>query len=264
MSQFGREHKAFKLLGVNIHPVTKAELLGYIVDSCIDGKKRILSSLNAHAMNFTQQYPWFMNFVNEADLVYCDGISVMWAMKVFKKKIPERLTHMDWMYDLFDLCEKHQLSLYLLGAKPSVSEKAQKKLSISYPGIPNIDAHHGYFDKEYNSKDNLELIEKINIAKPNIMFVCYGMPLQEKWIQENMSRIDANVIIPGGGTIDFISGELLRVNNFFLKNNVEWLGRLIQEPRRLWKRYIIGNTQFVIRVIWKRLSLMISRNRSDS
>ena len=247
------QENAFNLLGVQIHPLNKRELLDFILGSCQEKSRKILAGANAFAMNLAYETPWYKQFMNDSDLVYCDGIGVKWAAALIGRSVPVRLTHLDWIFDLFHICEQHQLSLYLLGGTEKNAAMAKQQMRANYPGIPAVYSQHGYFDKDLDSPENRAVVAQINAAKPDIIFICFGMPLQEKWLIENWENLNVSVAIPGGATIDYISGEVERVPDFFVKYQVEWLGRLLREPKRLWKRYIIGNPLFLLRVIYHEL-----------
>ena len=113
--------------------------------------------------------------------------------------------------------------------------------------------HHGYFDKTRNSDENKKVLEKINAVKPNILILGFGMPLQERWLMENWEQIDANIALTGGAVFDYVSGKLERGPQWMTNNSFEWFARLIIEPRRLWKRYILGNPLFLYRILKQRL-----------
>jgi N-acetylglucosaminyldiphosphoundecaprenol N-acetyl-beta-D-mannosaminyltransferase len=104
--------------------------------------------------------------------------------------------------------------------------------------------------------ENETLIQQINDLKPNFILVGFGMPLQERWLMENWDRLEVNIAITLGAVFDYISGDLKRAPGWFNKHGMEWLGRLIIEPRRLWKRYLIGNPLFLLRIIKHRLILL--------
>jgi N-acetylglucosaminyldiphosphoundecaprenol N-acetyl-beta-D-mannosaminyltransferase len=137
-----------------------------------------------------------------------------------------------------------------------VADKAAANLKARYPDLRIVGTHHGYFDKTQGCAENEAVIEQINTVKPNILIVGFGMPLQERWLMENWDRIDANVALTGGAVFDYVSGELRRAPRWMTENGLEWLGRLIIEPRRLWKRYLIGNPIFLWRVLKQRLRLL--------
>ena len=113
--------------------------------------------------------------------------------------------------------------------------------------------HHGYFDKHAGSPDGSAVISTINGTRPDIVIVGFGMPIQERWVAENRGRIDAPVVLTGGAAFDYISGQLRRPPEWMTKRGLEWLGRLAIEPRRLARRYLLGNPRFMVRVMWARV-----------
>jgi N-acetylglucosaminyldiphosphoundecaprenol N-acetyl-beta-D-mannosaminyltransferase len=137
-----------------------------------------------------------------------------------------------------------------------VADKAAANLKARFPDLRIVSTHHDYFDKTPGSAENEAVIEQINAVKPNILIVGFGMPLQERWLMENWDHIDANVALTGGAVFDYVSGELQRAPRWMTDNGLEWLGRLLIEPRRLWKRYLIGNPLFIWRVLKQRLGLL--------
>lgn len=146
--------------------------------------------------------------------------------------------------------------MFFLGSKPGIAEKAAQRLQERHPNLVIAGTHHGYFDKTPGSLENEAIIQQINAARPNILIVAFGMPLQEKWLMENWERIDANIALTGGAVFDYISGELARAPRWMTDNGLEWLGRLLIEPGRLWKRYVIGNPLFLWRILLQRLGVL--------
>jgi N-acetylglucosaminyldiphosphoundecaprenol N-acetyl-beta-D-mannosaminyltransferase len=163
------------------------------------------------------------------------------------------VTWADFAWDLAAYAETRDLSLFLLGARPGVAERAAAKLKQRFPDLHIAGTHHGYFDKALGSPQNEVVVDQINAANPDILIVGFGMPLQERWLMENWERLEASVALTGGAVFDYVSGELRRAPRWMTDHGLEWLGRLIIEPRRLWKRYLIGNPLFILRVLRQRM-----------
>ncbi len=208
----------------------------------------IITNVNVHALNIAAKYPKFKKTIDMADYCFCDGHGVMIAARVLGKHIPEKITYADWFPKLAVYSEEHELKIFLLGGKDGIANKAAKRLKEVAPKIKIVGMHHGFFDKQNKSHENDLVIEKINNAKPHILLVCFGMPVQEYWIEENRRKINANVILNGGAALDYIGGAIQRPPLWMTSNGLEWLGRMLIEPRRLWKRYIIGNIIFSLRL----------------
>jgi N-acetylglucosaminyldiphosphoundecaprenol N-acetyl-beta-D-mannosaminyltransferase len=147
-------------------------------------------------------------------------------------------------------CQQYDLSLFLLAGKPGVAEVAAGKLKTVAPDL-EIATHHGYFQK--TGSENEQVIARINAFRPDILYVGFGMPLQEKWIKNNIDRVETKVFLPLGACLDFYTGQVYRGPRWLTDHGLEWLARLLTEPRRLWRRYLIGNPRFLGRVLKQRL-----------
>ena len=137
-----------------------------------------------------------------------------------------------------------------------MTAKAAVRLTERFPNLRILGTHHGFFDKTPGSLENEDVIQRINAVKPDILVTGFGMPLQERWLMDNWDRIEANVALTGGAVFDYISEELRRAPRWMTDHSLEWLGRLIIEPRRLWRRYLIGNPLFLWRVLKQRLGFL--------
>jgi N-acetylglucosaminyldiphosphoundecaprenol N-acetyl-beta-D-mannosaminyltransferase len=211
---------------------------------------------NVHSFNLAYRQSWLRAFFNQADVVRLDGAGVRLGAWILGHQTPNRMTWADFAWDLAEFAAPRGFTFFFLGARPGVADKAAANLKARYPDLCIVGTHHGYFDKTPGSAENEAVIEQINAVKPNILIVGFGMPLQERWLMENWDRIDANVALTGGAVFDYVSGELQRAPRWMTENGLEWLGRLLIEPRRLWNRYLIGNPLFLWRVLKQRLGLL--------
>ncbi len=245
-----------RIFGVGIDNLSLNALLKIIEKSIKSDQKCILNYVNIHALNLAHSTPWFRSFLNHSDIVFCDGFGAILGAWLTGQKLEHRFTPPDWIDQLCELSSMEGFSLYLLGAQPGVAEKAANSLREKHPGCNIIGTYHGYFEKNIGSPENEKVIKEINSLRPNILIVGFGMPMQEKWIQENFGRLDVNVFLPVGAALDYISGEVRRAPRWMTDHGLEWLGRLIIEPRRLWKRYLIGIPVFFWCVLLQRLGLL--------
>ncbi len=156
----------------------------------------------------------------------------------------------DYIEDLVLACEKNNVSLFFLGGRPGIVGKAIKKFLAIAPNL-QVQGHPGHFD--INGEENEAVIQQINKFKPDILYVGFGMPLQEHWILENLDRVEARAFINLGACLDFYTNTIYRGPRWMTDRGLEWLARLMTEPYRLWKRYIIGNPLFLYRVIKHRI-----------
>lgn len=235
------------LLKTRFHKITVSELIGYIAEAAKGHRKTIVGNVNVRAMNFAYELPWYREFLNRADVVFCDGFGVMLGAKCcgYCLQSKHRMTCPDYIEDLARTCEQQGVSLFLLAGKPGVTDQAISKLQTIAPNL-KIAGHHGFFKK--TGVQNRVVIDKINQFRPDILYIGFGMPLQERWIVDNFDQIDAKVFLPLGACLDFYTGMVYRGPRWMTDRGLEWLSRLLTEPHRLWERYLIGNSVFLFRV----------------
>ena len=243
------------VLGVGIDPMTVDELHAEVKRLAGSGKVGLVLNVNAHCLNLCYKSPALRGFFNSADVVFCDGVGVMLAARLLGRRIPARITYADWAWGLATFAEAEGLSLFLLGARPGVAETAARRLAARHPDLQISGVHHGYFDHAAGSTENETVLREIRAAGPDVLLVGFGMPLQEHWLMENRHRIEAGVALTGGAVFDYVSGERRRGPRFLTDNGLEWLARLLVEPRRLWRRYLLGNPLFVLRVLGQRFGV---------
>lgn len=244
------------VLGCKIYPLTLDNLHESISEFIDYACHALVLNVNVHCLNLAYSDTSFRNFLNKGDIVFCDGAGVILGGRILGCHIPYRITYADWTWQLAEFAEPRGFTFFFLGAKPGIAEIAASRLKERFSNLRIVGTHHGYFDKTPGSPENEAVIARINAVKPNILIVGFGMPMQEYWLMENWDRIDANVALTGGAVFDYISGELRRGPKWMNDHGLEWLARLLIEPRRLWKRYIIGNPLFMWRVLKQKLGLL--------
>lgn len=245
-----------QILGVQVSALTVTRLHAYIGTYIRQDQRALVLNVNANCLNLAYKQPWLCNFLNTADVVFCDGAGVILGVRLLGHHPPRRITYADWMWQLAEFAEPRGFTFFFLGARPGVADGAAACLKARFPNLRIVGTDHGYFDKTPGSPGNEAALKKINAVKPSILIVGFGMPLQERWLMENWDRIEANVALTGGAVFDYVSGELRRAPRWMTDHGLEWLGRLIIEPRRLWRRYLVGNPLFLYRVLMQRLGLL--------
>lgn len=241
---------------IRINDLNKTEIIKSIVDSFKQHRKCIISYVNIYALNIGYDNRWFQNFLNNSDVNFCDGFGVSLGARILGANIKNRNTPPDWIPYLSSECSTNNITLGFIGSSSGISEKTADILKQKSPDLKVVFTHHGYFNKTSGHPENEAVIEQINQAHPDILMVGFGMPMQEKWIMENFDRLDVKVFLPVGAAFDYISGNVRRAPKWMTDHGLEWLGRLIIEPRRLWKRYIIGIPLFFFRVFKQKLGLL--------
>ena len=241
--------QSVEFLGVRVDSLTKAELIQYIDDAVRAKAHVVAANVNVQAINLAQEDPAFREFLNSSGAVFCDGFGVILGARLLGHTIPERMTFADLTWDLAEHAQKRRWRMFFLGGKPEVAEKAAAALRDRYPDLRIVGSHHGYFDKSRCHLENRRVIETINAAEPDILLVGFGMPVQEFWLRDNWVDVKAHVALPAGAAFDYVSGSVRRGPRWMTQHGLEWLARLAIEPRRLGRRYLIGNPRFLWAVL---------------
>lgn len=245
-----REPASLRILGIKVTPLTVEQLHEYIGATIAAKARNLVLNVNVHCMNLAYRTPWLKDFLNAAPVVFCDGAGVMWAARLQGNAIPERITYADWMWQLAAYCEARGYSLYFLGARPGVAEKAAENLRARFPKLIVKGCRDGFFPLD--GPENEAVLAAVNEAGADILVLGLGMPRQEEWLFRHWGRLHAAVALTGGACFDFVSGTVPRCPRFMAEHSLEWLYRLYVEPRRMFRRYVIGNPLFMLRVLAER------------
>lgn len=188
-----------------------------------------------------------------ADMVGADGVPIVWASRIIGDPLPGRVNGTDLMEHLIELAAQKGYTIYFLGARQDVLEAAIENLQTTFPNLNIAGYRHGYFD---SVNDEEEAVLTINKANPDILLLGMGTPMKEKWVQRHKKHLNARVIHGVGGSFDILGGATRRAPGWMQKTGLEWLFRLILEPRRMWKRYFYTNSMFILlmgRMVWSRI-----------
>lgn len=200
-----------------------------------------LMGVNADKINEVNSNELMKQIVNSCGVINADGASVILASKYLKKPLPERVAGVDLMQSLVALSEKKGYSVYLLGAKQAVVEKTAEVLHERFSKLNIVGFHNGYFKEPDWPAISAEIREK----NPDFVFVGITSPLKEYLIEFLQDEGHTSVFMGVGGSFDVISGNIPRAPLWMQKANLEWLFRVMQEPKRLFKRYFVGNWVFI-------------------
>jgi N-acetylglucosaminyldiphosphoundecaprenol N-acetyl-beta-D-mannosaminyltransferase len=237
---------ATRLFGIDVQTAPPAELLRTIRAFAEDGGQHRVSYVNAHVLNQSFSNPALRRALQASDLVYCDGYGVRLAAKLVGLPVPHRMTGADWIWGVAALCQESGRSLYLLGSEPGASAQAAEALRRWYPRLEVQGTHHGYFEAE--SPHSERVLEHIAEHRPDILLVGMGTPQQELWVDRHFDRIQAGVVWNVGALFDYLSRRTPRAPHWISDHGFEWIFRLAVEPRRMWRRYLLGNPAFLYRV----------------
>jgi len=235
----------YDIFGIKIDKVNIQNISTKIISLINQNNKKIVFYINAHSMNVASRDLSFKQVLNQANIVYCGGLGPVIAARLLKNIKFVKTTTPDFIFDIFYYMEKHNKSIFFLGSKTETLRKMTKKLSKKFPLL----IIKGYCNGYFSSAENRKVISKINRLKPDLLLVGMGSPKQEEWIINNFKKIDAKVFWAVGAIFEIFSGRYKRLPKVFNDYGFEWIFRLIQEPRRLGKRYLIGNFKYLNHLI---------------
>jgi len=216
------------ILGARVDGVTAEEALEKIERYIASGEPRHVVTLNAEILYRAYREPELLRVINEAHLVTPDGVGIVWAAKRLGRPVSERVTGIDLMLALAQKAAGKGWRIFLYGAAPGIADRAAENLKKKYPGLKIAGTSHGYLEKS----EEKQLIDRIKETKPDILFVALGAPKQEFWIRKNLISLGVPVCIGVGGSFDVIAGKVKRAPGWVRRAKLEWLYRLVQEPKR--------------------------------
>ena len=238
------------ILNTQIDVLNMTDTINLVEKYVINKEPLHLIGVNADKINELNRNERLKQIVNSCGVINADGASTVIASKFLGTPLPERVARIDLMLKLIELSFQKKYSIYLLGAKQEIVEQTEKILKGIYPGLIISGIHNGYFSKE----DWDEIASEIKEKNPDFVFVGITSPLKE-YLVEYFQEFGNNCVFMGvGGSFDVISGKIPRAPLWMQKMNLEWFFRVIQEPRRLFKRYFIGNVIFIKDIILEKIS----------
>lgn len=237
-----------KILNTYIDNLSMAETVEEVDKFIVSNRPLHLMGVNADKINTLQDDAQLREIVNGCDIINADGASVIWASKVLKKPLKERVAGIDLMQELLVHAEQQGYGVYFLGAKENVVKKMVMIFKKRYPKLKISGYRNGYLKKE----DWPQLLELINKSGAQIVFVGITSPLKEYLVEYFQEQGSTCVYMGVGGSFDVLSGNIPRAPLWMQKCSLEWLFRVMQEPRRLFKRYFVGNFRFIISVYKER------------
>jgi len=244
-----------KILGVKIDAIQMVDVVSQIRVTALAHQRTLMTHVNIHGLNLAYENPWFSRFLNRADIVFCDGMGVLFGARLLGYHLPERFTLADWVWPLVEMGAINSLRFYLLGNPPGMAERAAQVIQKRFPDFIIAGSQHGYFNKTPGHTENEAVIEQINAAAPDVLMVGFGMPVQEQWLQDNWHRLDATVTMTCGAIFEYIAGDLPRGPAWMTQNYLEWLARVVISPRRYARRYARDIPLFIYRVLKQRIGL---------
>lgn len=198
--------------------------------------------VNASKVNLMEADKDLAKIVNDCPLINADGASVVWAAKKLGVPLAERVTGIDLFQELVKLAAQKGYKIYLFGAKEEVVTKVKAIFEERYPGIQIVGYRNGYFTEA----DEPQIVADMAASGADMMFVAFSSPKKEYWVHKYLGQLGIPFVMGVGGSFDVVAGVTDRAPKWMQDHGLEWFYRFIQEPGRLWKRYIVGNAKFVL------------------
>ena len=232
-----------EVLGVPVFKGTTPEALALVERVAEDGPA-LVAYVNAHTLNLAHRDRTYFELLRDAPVVLNDGAGLSLAARMQGDRFPENLNGSDFNPAIVELAARRGWSVYFLGAPPGTAEKAAEILGERIPDLKVAGSRDGFFPRA----EDAAVAEEISSTGADVVMVAMGNPLQEKWLEANLAATGARLGVGVGAFFDFTAGTVPRAPSWMNRAGIEWVWRLWQEPKRMWRRYLVGNPLFLWRV----------------
>lgn len=237
------------VLGVPIARLTVRDARREVARLLADKGPSVLVYVNAHSLNLTRHDTAYRDAVIDADLVLNDGAGLALAARLQGNPFPANLNGTDFTPEVLRISANAGLPVYLLGGKPGVTERAARELTRSIPGLRIVGCRGGYF----SASEEEEIAAEVSSSGAEVLIVAMGNPRQELYLSRHVDMTGARLGIGVGAFLDFAAKRVRRAPRWMRRLRIEWVYRFVLEPHRLWRRYLLGNGLFVLRVLGEQL-----------
>ena len=228
-----------RLFGVDVDVLDMAQTVERCIELLGEGRFVQQTSLNAGKVVLMRDDPWLTEVVGSSDVVSADGQSIVWAARLLGVQLPERVAGIDLMEQMLVAAEKRALPVYFLGATAEVLDRFMKVCRSRFPALVIAGFHDGYFD------DDASVAGEVRASGARLLFVAMPSPRKEHFLAANANALGPLFAMGVGGSFDVWAGVTKRAPLWMQRGGLEWFYRLMQEPRRMWRRYVAGNTVFL-------------------
>ena len=229
------------LLNTYVNNVNMDEAVQAIEDMIASEKRSYIVAINVDVVMKIENDSYLKEIAGKADMVLVDGKPLEWIAKWHKRPIKSKISGSDLVPILCERAAEKGYSIFIIGGKEGIAEKAQVNLERDLPRIKIVGTYAPPFGFEKDEKELSRINEMISDVHPDILIACFGCPKQEKWIYENYQKYDAKVSICAGATVDFLAGNVNRAPKWMSDHGFEWFYRFLQEPKRMFKRYFVDD-----------------------
>jgi N-acetylglucosaminyldiphosphoundecaprenol N-acetyl-beta-D-mannosaminyltransferase len=233
------------ILGVRVHAATMQQALEVCMHAVETRSRLLVGVVNAAKVVSMHRQSALKSAVDATDVTFADGMAVVWAGRILRQPLPERVAGIDLFQNLLRLAHERRLSVFLLGAEQEVLNKVVARVKAEHPNARLVGARNGYF----TDAESAQVADDIRAARPDLLFVAMTSPKKEIFLSKWSEHMRIAVCHGVGGSFDVLAGKVRRAPVVWQKLGLEWLYRVLQEPRRLWKRYAVTNSIFIWMVL---------------
>jgi len=240
--------KRINVLGCPMDATTMSQTVDTIKEAILKNEFIQHVVVNVAKVVNMRKDPELAESVTQCDIINIDGMGVVWGARLLGNEVPERVAGVDLFYELNAMAEKEGLPVFYLGAKPEVVEKTCAIMKANHPSLTIAGVHHGYF-----WDDEQAVVDVIKASGAKLLFVAITSPKKENFINKWKDELGVNFVMGVGGTFDVVAGKVERAPKWMQKAGLEWFFRVLQEPGRMWKRYLVTNSQFLYLLVKAKL-----------
>lgn len=241
-----------RILDVNVHRVSLAGVCERLDEFVASQQPHQIVTVNMDFVRLARSDTEFRDVVNAADLAVPDGVPVLWLSRLLNQALHERVTGVDIVEHGAALAARRGYSIFLLGGEPGVADAAAAVLVRRNPGLRIAGTYAPPFGP-FSAEENQRMVSLVKAARPDMLFVAFGAPRQDIWIRQHQDELGVPVCAGIGGTFDLLAGRRARAPSWAQRSGLEWAFRLMQEPRRLARRYLLGDLPLFVHIAGTRL-----------
>jgi N-acetylglucosaminyldiphosphoundecaprenol N-acetyl-beta-D-mannosaminyltransferase len=236
------------LLNVRVDRVGFSAVMDQVRQAIQLRRPHQLVTVNVDFIKLAKADSNFRRLINTSDISVADGMPLLWAAQLIGAPLPERITGTDLVLGCAQMAAEEGHRLFLLGAAPGVAEQAAAELQRRFPGLTVCGTYAPPFGAWAEDEDR-RIVERVQAAQPDVLFVAFGAPRQDVWIREHMAELNVPISVGIGGTLNFLAGKIRRAPQWMQDLGLEWLYRVAQEPGRLWRRYLLQDLPVFLQLL---------------
>ena len=237
--------KKQKLLNTYVNNLNMNEAIESIEEMIHSAEKKYVVAINVDVVMKIEEDSYLKKITDNADMVLVDGKPLVWISKLHKNPVKTKISGSDLVPLLCARAAEKGYSIFIIGGKDGIAQKAKLRLEKQYPAIKIVGTYAPPFGFEHDNNELDKINQKISEKNPDLLIACFGCPKQEKWIYENYKKYDAKVSICAGATVDFLAGNVNRAPRWMSEHGLEWFYRFLQEPKRMFNRYFVDDIKII-------------------